>query len=153
MKRTFLFKTLIATFFILLAYGSGNSSSRDEVKLDTKEKAMDYLNKIGRYSDRLPYGKFKIAFNKNVIMYWDNLDEGWTDAEKTACYFTLKESVTYEMDYDENKNVEVKMWELEVSDKCWKTEIKSILRLHLSEDGYLYMNDCYQPNCIIGKGW
>jgi len=152
MKTTFFLKSIITIFFIVLAYGSDESSS-DDVNLDTKEKAMDYLNKIGRYHDNLPYGKFRISFDKNVIKYWDNLDEGWTNSPKTACYFTLKESITYEMDYSENKNVEVKIWELEVSDKCWKTEIKSILRLHISQDGYLYMRDCYQPICIIAKDW
>lgn len=144
---------LVILFLGWAALSDINDRKDKNVKIDTKEKAMRYLNKVGKYHERLPYGRFKISFEDNIIHYWDNLDGGWTTSPKTSCYFTLKESSTYEMDYSENKNVKVRTWELEVSDKCWETDMKNILRLHLGEDGYLYKRDCYQPDCVCTRGW
>ena len=142
---------LIASVFILMAWSSG---SDEEPQLNTKEKALDYLqNSYSKHHGDLPYGKYKFLISGNKLMYWDNLDEGWTNQPKATYSFKLVQSTDYEMDYSENKNVEIKVWDFELEDAAYDSDMSWILPLQMDESGCINIRGCSDFMCISTRGW
>ncbi|CAM1357035.1 hypothetical protein [Tenacibaculum halocynthiae] len=126
---------------------------RKNFKITSSSEALEYLNKVGKFRNSLPYGKMKIQIKGNKIFYWDNLDNGWSSQPKAICNFQLYEDSRSEMNYSENRYVKIKSWLLKVEDECWDTKMSNILDLELTNKGYLYIKGGNSASYLCVKGW
>jgi len=74
MKTTFILKSLIGIFFIVLAYGSEDSKDEPKINLDSKKEVVSYIQGKWHFKDYDSELDFRLLIKENEMTIWTNIE-------------------------------------------------------------------------------